>query len=324
MKYLKDPLTFEKQADQLIERGLCADRQTLIRRLSSVNYYRLTGYLYPYRVRDRNGNLTDQFMSGTQLDTIWRRYNFDRRLRIVLLDAIERIEVSVRSQFVYHFVHAKGPFGYLSAQNLPGFKQYPWWKRGWQNCLSLLSLKRVHISDHKQWVKKVRREKDRASEKFVKEFTKKYGDSHDYLPLWMACELMTCETTLQFIKGVDNTIVKTVAKEYAFPDAQLMSWAKAIFTLRNACAHHARIWNRSFSLKPAMPGKNKNPHWYSTPGFAQDRVGFLMTICHCWLKKVSPTTRWKQRLLDLFNEYPEIPLAEMGLPPDWRNHPLWQ
>jgi abortive infection bacteriophage resistance protein len=324
MKYLKKPLTLEQQADQLIARGLVADRQPLISRLRAVNYYRLTGYLYPYRVRDASNNPTDQFIAGTNLDAVWRRYNFDRRLRILLLDAIERIEVAVRSQFVYHFVHKHGPFGYLDAKNLPGFKKQPVWIRWWRNAKFLVKGKRIEQDDYAQWLGKLRREKSRASETFVKEYAKKYGDSHDYLPLWMACELMTCETALQFVKGVDRRIVQKVAADFNFPDEQLMSWTKAIFTLRNACAHHARIWNRVFGVKPSVPGKNKNPQWHIQPGFAPDRVGLMMTVCQYWLGNVSPTNQWKQRLFKLFNEYPEIPLTEMGLPLDWRNHPLWR
>ncbi len=324
MKYTKQPLTLEQQADQLIARGLFADRQSLISRLSAVNYYRLTGYLHPFRILDASGKPTDQFVAGTNLDTVWRRYNFDRRLRILILDAIERIEVAVRTKFVYHFVHDKGPFGYLDARNLPGFKQPRWWKRVWYYILTLLKRKRIQLADHNQWLNKVRREKDRASETFAKEFAKKYGDCHDYLPLWMACELMTCETTQQFIKGVDDKIVKLVAAEFGFPDEQLLSWTKAIFSLRNACAHHARIWNRVFGTNPSVPGKNKNPLWHIPPGFTDKRVGLQMTVCYFWLTKVSPTTKWKERLFTLFDEYPEIPAADMGLPPDWRNHPLWQ
>ena len=42
------------------------------------------------------------------------------------------------------------------------------------------------------------------------------------------------------------------------------------------------------------------------------------------MDKLSSTTKWRARLFVLFDEYPEIPLADMGLPPDWRNHPLWK
>jgi len=49
----------------------------------------------------------------------------------------------------------------------------------------------------------------------------------------------------------------------------------------------------------------------------------MLTVCRYWLEKVSPTTLWRDRLFALFDEYPDIPLAEMGIPPAWRNHPLW-
>jgi abortive infection bacteriophage resistance protein len=118
--------------------------------------------------------------------------------------------------------------------------------------------------------------------------------------------------------------VKLVAADFGFPDEQLLSWTKAVFVLRNACAHHARVWNRVFGVKPSVPGKNKNPRWHVSPGFATDQVGLLLTVCHFWLGKVSATTRWKSRLFQLFDDFPEIPISEMGLPPDWRNHPLWK
>jgi len=61
MKYDKPPLSFEEQAGLLIKRGLITDREFLIDRLKSVNYYRLSGYLYPYRQSKSN----DNFKLGT-------------------------------------------------------------------------------------------------------------------------------------------------------------------------------------------------------------------------------------------------------------------
>ncbi len=110
MEYKKDPFTYEKQADLLISRGLRADRNHLINSLRNVNYYRLSGYLYPYR--DNNGD-SDVFIKGASFEDVWRHYTFDRRLRFLLMDAIERVEISLRSRLVYYFIHDSGPFGYL-------------------------------------------------------------------------------------------------------------------------------------------------------------------------------------------------------------------
>jgi len=318
MIYSKKPFTLEAQADLLLARNLIADRNELICRLKVVNYYRLSGYLYPFRQQDNN------FKPGTTLEIVWRRYNFDRRLRIILLDAIERIEVAARTRLVYHFVTAHGPFGYLNAKCLPGFKQPKWWKRCGQNLKALIRLKGIIHTDHQKWLARLNQEKKRASgEAFVKHFDAKYGDVHKSLPLWIACELTTCNSVLQLAQAVEPAILKKAASDFDFPDVQLLSWAKAIFSLRNACAHHARVWNRVFGVKPSVPGKNKNPQWHPI-AFPPDRVGLMLTVCHYWLGKVSSTTQWKARLFTLFDEFPDIPLAEMGMPAKWREHSLWK
>lgn len=324
MRYTKSALTVEQQADQLITRGLTANRDELIKRLKAVNYYRLSGYLYPFRQTDSTGNRLDSFSSGTTLEMLWQRYNFDRRLRIILLDAIERIEVAARTRFVYHFVQMHGPFGHLDGNNLPGFKKLSLRKEIWSNLKSLAKLKGLKHSDHHRWLKALKEEQRRSNEPFSKHFRSSYGDYHDHLPLWMACELMTCGSTLQLMNKVEGSIVKQVAADFGFPDQQLLSWTKALFALRNGCAHHSRIWNRVFGVKPSIPGKNKNPKWHTSPSFDNQRVGFMITICYFWLGKISSTTQWKSRLFELFDEYPMIPLAEMGLPANWRAHDLWQ
>ncbi len=113
MKYDKGHLSFEAQADLLIQRGLIADKALLIKILENVNYYRLSGYLYPFRQPD------DTFKPGTTLDRAWRHYTFDRRFRLIVMDAIERVEVSVRTRLIYELSRFNGAFGYAEPAALP-------------------------------------------------------------------------------------------------------------------------------------------------------------------------------------------------------------
>ncbi len=305
MIYGKGPLTFEQQADRLLLRGLIANRNELITRLSAVNYYRLSGYLYPFRLPN------DTFRAGTTLQTVWRRYVFDRRLRGLILDAIERIEVGVRTKLIYHLSHhvltgatePAGAFGYLDQRYFPGFKT---------------------ASEFLKWRSKLAMETDRAkSEKFVQHFRGKYGAEHPELPGWMIAELMSFGAMLTLAKNAVPEIQNKVADEYGFPYQHFISWLQALMVLRNACAHHDRIWNRE-SGKASKPQRNKFPLWHQTPTIPNDRTGYLLTICHYWLDLISPTTCWRDRLFALFDEFPDVPLAPMGLPADWRNHPLWK
>ncbi len=299
MEYLKTALSFEQQADRLLDRGLEADRDELIQRLQAVSYYRLSGYLYPFRVPD-----SDAYQPGTSLTTIWNRYCFDRRLRVLLLDAIERVEVAVRTQLVYHFAHAHGAFGHCQEDNLP----------------------ELSVGRYIEWREGLRVETERSKEAYKTHFFKKYDERN--LPIWMVAELMSMGSMLTFYRGVEGDIADRVAAHFSMPDEQLKTWLLSLYAARNICAHHSRLWNRALGYAPGLPQKNKHPDWHLKDGdgknvLTNNRVGILLMICRAFLSQISPTSQWAGRVDQLFAEYPEIPVKEMGLPTDWQEHPLW-
>ncbi len=113
-------LEIDELAQRLLERGLQAEPELLKMRLRMVGYHRLLGDLQPLVNHDDQGRPGSHFREGTTLELVWRRYCFDRRLRLLLLDAIERFEVAVRERLVHHLVRRHGPYGYLKRENLPG------------------------------------------------------------------------------------------------------------------------------------------------------------------------------------------------------------
>lgn len=302
MNYPKKALSIDEQAERLIQRGLIADKNELMKRLSSVSYYRLSGYLYPFRQSE-----SEDYIEGTTLKVIWGRYCFDRRLRVLFLDVIERVEVSIRTQLTYHFSHEHGAFGHCEERNFPSLK----------------------IADYIDWRESLLTETSRSKEAFKKHFFKKYGDTHRNLPVWMASELMSMGSLLTLLKGVDGAIAGKVAAHFDMADELLLSWLRSLYAARNICAHHSRLWNRVLGYAPSMPSKNKYPHWHLSDVegkkiLTNDRVGILLMICSAFLAQISPTSRWRERVEQLFNEYPEIPVKDMGLPADWKKHPLWK
>lgn len=56
----------------------------------------------------RKGIDTDKFLPDTSWDDIYNLYKFDRKLRLLVFDAIERIEVSLRTQIIYQLAHKYG------------------------------------------------------------------------------------------------------------------------------------------------------------------------------------------------------------------------
>ena len=103
---------------KLVARGLKVDDESELRQvLRVVGYYRLTGYLYPFR---KVGS--EDYEDGTTLTKVWRLYSFDRRLRLVAADALARIEVAVRAKVMeYHTAFCNGdPFAYCKQTSMPG------------------------------------------------------------------------------------------------------------------------------------------------------------------------------------------------------------
>lgn len=298
MRYDKPVLAFGAQADLLLQRGLIADRSQLIRRLMVTSYFRLTGYLYPFRVPG-----TDTYQAGTTFDRVWQLYTFDQRLRTLLLDAIEAIEVYVRTQLAYHFAHDHGLFAYTDPRHFPNLERdrFTEWQR--------------KLDDQVQ-------RSQRSCEEFVVHFFDKYGDEHTRLPIWMLIELMDFGSTLTFFRGVNDDIKKRIAAEVGQPDAVVLSWFLALNTVRNRCAHHSRLWNWELGTPVRLPQERKFPEWHA-PRLQNGRVGIILTICRYWLNRINPGNHWTERVLALFAEFPEQPLSLMGLPEDWKSHPLW-
>lgn len=297
MKYKKPPLTFEQQADLLILRGLQADKALLIKRLQAVNYYRLSAYLYPFRQKT-----SDQFRDNATLDMVWRHYTFDRQLRIMVIDAIERIEVAVRTQLVYHFVHRHSAFGYLDRTFLP----------------------KLRPDRYQKWIDDMKDEVNRGRETFIEHFQTKYGDCHDLPPLWMMCEVMSFGKMLTLFNGVDDSIRRVIAREYGVEDKILQSWLGALNVIRNVCAHHGRLWNRELGFKPVIPRGRKYPKWHNPVTVPNDRIFAILTILKYLMVNVAPTSQWDCRFRDLLRRYPEIRLSAMGFPEKWESYAIWR
>ncbi len=299
MKYSKIPLTFEEQADRLLKRDLLADRDLLISRLSEVNYYRLSGYLYPFRKLDE-----EKFYSGTTLETVWDRYVFDRQLRVLAMDAIERAEVSIRTRLTNVFCLKVGAFGHVDRSNLPN----------------------LNVEQHRRFMDKIRAEEKRSHEDFVQHFHAKYTSETD-LPLWMACELMSFGTLFTLYRGVEASIKQDVAAAYGISDRVLKSWLTSLNTVRNICAHHARLWNQTLGTPVMIPRKNKHPDWHDPVDLtASDRRIFaVLTILRYLLRQIAPQSNWPTRLLSLLEEkHPNIPARQMGFPDNWKDSPIWK
>ncbi len=307
MKFTKQFLSFEEQADKLLARGLVSDKNSLVRQLQSVSYYRLSGYCYPFKKNDPSGakSKLDDFVPGTTADQIWDRYVFDRKLRLLVMDALERIEIDSRTQLAYLHAEQFGAFGYADDP---------------------ASLPNLTLKDRSRLLEDLRYQHLNSREQFVEHFRLKYGDNHNDLPIWVACEIMTFGNLLSFYRGCHATIQKRLAARYLVHETVCETWLRTLNTIRNICAHHSRLWNRVLGLKPKIPARD--PKWHLSKAdqrpISNNRVFAVLAICRHCLEIIAPDSGWRERLKDLLASHPSIPLSSMGFMEGWEEHPLWK
>ena len=295
MEYTKPFLTFEQQADQLIDRGMNCDRCILIEHLKDIGYYRLSGYWHVYKREDNT------FEPDTEFEKVWNLYTFDRQFRLVVLDAIERVEVYFRTQLAYKLAEQSGPFGFLDNENLP----------------------RLSVDRYEKFIRKSTDAIERSREPFIIHFKAQYGDSHALPPYWMLVNTMDFGMMLTLYRGASVEIRNSISGELGVSSRVLDSWLVTLNTVRNICAHHGRLWNRTLGTAPMIPNRENDNRWHEPIEIHSDRVFCVLTILSYLLLKVAPETKWRTRLFNLISQYPDLDTRKMGFPTNWRESPFW-
>lgn len=293
VKFRKPAFSHEQLADLVIGRGLVADRDRLLRRFRAVGYYRLCGYWHHLKLAN------EHFKPGSEFERVWTTYNFDRRLRMVVMEAIERVEVAIRSDVYHAIVMKHGPFGHCSKSNFPNAKPD--------------QFEKMHES--------LRAEAKKSREPFVLHFKAKYDEFPD-LPLWAAAQIITFGTVLTMLNMSASDIRPAIAKKFGVTDTVFASWLLTLNLVRNICAHHSRLWNRELSLKPMIPNVKNGPAWHA-PAIPNHRLFAILTMLQVMQREIAPNSKWRERVFELFDAFPTVPLEPMGMTSGWRDHQLW-
>lgn len=296
MKYEKATLTVDQQVERLCQRGMLGDPLRMAQCLGVVSYYRLSAYWYPFRMPGR-----DDFAVGTEFDRVWESYVFDRQLRLLAMDAIERIEIAIRTQIVHHHAGRFGPMAYAAD---PG------------------SLPDLTGARRAKFFANLEDELGRSRERFVEHFRTKYT-AEPHLPLWMASEIMSLGATMTLFGGCPHEVRRDVARVFRIDQGVLSSWLVALNTVRNICAHHGRLWNREIGTQPKIPIERKHPEWHRPYRLQPQRVFTMLTIANYCLRRLSSASDWALRWRGLLEEHPRIHRRSMGIPSDWLASPLW-
>jgi abortive infection bacteriophage resistance protein len=300
MEFNKKALPVEEQIILLKNRGLIINDESFAKDiLGNISYYRLRAYFHTFY--NSPFGEEHQFIIDTNFNDILNLYVFDRKLRILIFDAIEKIEVSLRTQIIYHFSLS---FGNLWFQN-----------------------KSLFISEDvfRECLKNFDDELKRTKEHFIEHYNKKYGNPK-LPPAWMMLEIVSIGTLSKLYRNLKmSPEKKKVANHfYSRHPHNLESWIQSLSFIRNICAHHQRLWNRKITIKPTIPRFFYEDKLLSHDRFNIDKIFSIMCIIIHLLKIISPTDKFKYKFKELLQKYPIARVSNMGFPYDWENFNIWK
>lgn len=296
--YSKPALTLDQQIQQLRARGMLIDDEDQARHyLGFINYYRLAAYWLPFE----HDHATHAFKPGTRFEQVLERYVFDRELRLLLIDAIERVEVAVRTQYAYQLGHVHGAHPLLDASLFQP-------NRG----------KWTYVSNRQQLQQDVASSK----ETFIQHLQAKYPEPLP--PIWAAVEIMTLGQLSKWYANLKYRADRNrIAHAFDLDESNLTSFLHHLAVVRNLCAHHGRVWNRELAFTFKLPAHRPAAIVNSLNPAEPKKLYNTLVMLGGLLDSISPGHQWKSRLRQLITVH-RIPVTEMGFPPIWHEDPFWQ
>jgi len=297
VKYTKPALSFEQQSQILLDRGLIADKTELCHFLSRVNYYRFSGYLFPFRKRG-----SDVFIDGTTFEKVKNIYDFDQDLRHYTLSLLEEIEIAIlRTKMVERFTREYGPFCYTD-----------------ENCFS----SNISSAIHYRIMDSIDQNLDRSDEEFIIRFRTKYT-AEKYLPFWMVSESNSFGLLSLIFKYLPRKVIIPLSKQFNLHSNDFISWIHSLSNVRNICAHYSRLWNRVLPIKPAVPIRKYHPEFYNPQKIRNDKYLVILAIMNYLMVNINNERNPVKEFKELVDRYPQISLDKMGVPLDWQSHPVF-
>ena len=283
----KIPATVDEQIKILRERGCIIKNEDLAREtLKYINYYRLSNYFEPFSVSKH------QYEEGTTFEKILRIYEMDRKLRSILIAALEEIEITLRAAISNYHALKYGALGYLNPS----------------------SFDRAH--NHQTFIARINHLIE-ANE--GREFVKHYKRQHDgKFPLWVVMELFSFGTLAFFFKDMQNVDKKTLAGDFfGCSSSEMDNWIFCLNELRNYCAHYNRLYGNHFPVMPRTPRDFE-------PELQNDVFGYIIVMKQLYHSKSNWNERIVKPLSRLLRKNSDIArLSDLGFPDGWETKIAW-
>lgn len=334
--FTKPAISVEQQLEMLKQRGLSIKQPERAKRfLEVVSFFRLSIYMRPFQIP---GNSEHLFKPNSEFKEIVDLYAFDRELRLLVIDAIERVEVAVRASLNNHMsckyqseVAHSGSHWYLNRRlfkksydhhRLISGLEDKQAKEAGQLRRDIDKINSSHATDEV----KQQRIAQRSKENYPRFYQQNY-QTPALMPGWAMTEELTLGSLSHIYQGlIRDADRKAIARRFDIPHEVLASWLHTLNFVRNCCAHHSRLWNRELSVQPKIPHGElwKLPERLDRSQIQpQRRIYVVLLLLAYLMRQVSPDSQWHSKVKALILLHPDVPLFPMGFPDDWQSHIFW-
>lgn len=336
--FAKPSISVDEQIALLQNRGLnIQEPQRAKNYLEVISFFRLSAYMRPFQLLN---NKKHTFKENAEFKQVVALYAFDRELRLLVMDAIERVEVAIRSMTN----NVMGPKYQTQEDEHSGSHWYlnrRHFKRNYDHQRLIKTLQDKLNKEHAILVKentKIEKIKvDDTKKKALKDLKQRENYCRYYVnnyseptlpPCWAMVEELTLGELSHLYKGLAKDVDrKTIAKRFKAPQDKLASWLHTLTFVRNCCAHHARLWNRELPIAPQLM---RDEEWQlpkvltNTQIQPSKRLFAVLLLLAYLMKQVSPDSKWINKLLMLIKKNPDVPVKNMGFPDIWQEYALMQ
>ena len=293
--------TYEQQVDLLSQRGMeVGDRNEAIAVLRRINYYRLSGYWYPFR-QLHGTERSDDFFPGSRLADVIALYEFDARLKAATFSVLAPIELAIRA-LLGHELGRIDPCIHLNPAKLGPRAQSG--------------------HSYSKWLASYQAELDSAREDFVVHHHGKYAG---ILPVWAAVEVLDWGGLTYLFGFAPRVVQDEIAAACGLRAPQLENWLKALNLLRNTCAHHGRLFNRVHTIIPKLPTVGAHPDLDSATTSWNRTFGQLTLIQFLLDRLELGRSALLPAVVKSFPVVRAVPIAHLGAQSSWQDaSPLWR
>lgn len=301
MHYHKPTIPVKDQIQLLKSRGLLMGDESLAEHyLNNISYYRLAGYWWPMQA-DKVNHL---FKTNSRFEDVVALYSFDSELRLLLFNAIKRIEIGLRTRMINHLAHEVDP----------------WW---FENPLIFKNKLAFAVN-----LKAIDRDLKNSKEVFIRQHYQKYHADSRRPPAWKTLEVVSFGLLSKLYGNLGSHIESkdTIAKEInTVNHTFLRTWLQSLSQIRNICAHHGRLWNKNLPGRPKLLPRPPAPWLTLVPPVSQHHALYVHVCCMKYLlDAISPGHRFTLKLKTLFCKYPSVDLDALGFSKIWDKEPLWK